>query len=404
MTTVDKKARLDQSRHLNEGGGFILRSEYEVALKREQELEKSFQQATDEQARFEEASVRLKELEREAESNTLIYQTYLQRFKETTESKSLERRESRVISPAELPPRPSYPRRGVFFFAAATLSLIVGSAATVLLETFKNGFSTAEEVEYHLRCPVIATIPTLTTKDLTHDGQLLSLPQYVVAKRTSRTGEAMCAIRVSVQFSDVEDPPRVVMFTSSVTGEGKSVLAHSFACSAVVAGLTVALIDADVRHPSMSRSFGENARGLSNYLLGSDPTELVAKRLFDGKLILMPAGTSNSYSPDILGSEKMRDLVAQLKESHDLIVIDTPPVGSVIDATVLAKIVDKIVYVVEWEKVPREVVARAIDTFGVHRDKIAGVILNKANIRKMSRYLPYYSYYNSRKYTKYYDS
>jgi succinoglycan biosynthesis transport protein ExoP len=129
----------------------------------------------------------------------------------------------------------------------------------------------------------------------------------------------------------------------------------------------------------------------------------VAKSLRDGKLLLVPSGTSNSSSADLLGSEKMRDLLARLRENYDFVVVDSPPLASVIDATVLAKMVDKIIYIVEWEKVPREVVARAIDTIGVDRDKIAGVVLNKANIRKMSRYLPYYSYYNSRKFTKYYD-
>jgi len=404
MSTMEKKARYDQFRNSSEGGSFNLRSEYEVALRREQELEKTFQHAADKQASLDEMSVRLRELEREAESNSLIYQSYLQRFKEASENKSLERRETRVITPAETPSSPSYPRHGVFFFAAVSLSLIVGVAASMLLESLKNGFLTAEEVENHLHCPVIATILTLTNKDLTQKRRVLSLPEYVEAKPTSRTGEMMCAIRVGLQVSDAKDSPRVILFSSSVTGEGKSTVAHSFACSAVVAGLRVALIDADLRHPSLAKAFGvANERGLCDYLLGWEPMDRVAKSLRDGKLLLVPSGTSNSSSADLLGSEKMRDLLARLRENYDFVVVDSPPLASVIDATVLAKIVDKIIYIVEWEKVPREVVARAIDTIGVDRDKIAGVVLNKANIRKMSRYLPYYSYYNSRKFTKYYD-
>lgn len=404
MATMEKKARWDQLRGSNETGGANLKFEYEVALRREQELEKTFQRAADRQASLDDASVRLRELEREAESNSLIYQTYLQRFKEASENKSLERRETRVITPADVSSSPSYPRRRVFFFASVSLSLIVGAAASMLLETLKNGFLTAEEVENHLHYPVIATILTLTDKDLRQKGEVLSVPEYIAAKPTSRTGEAMCAIRVRLQLSDVRDPPRVVLFTSSVTGEGKSVVAHSFARSAVVAGQRVALIDGDLRHPSTSKAFGvPNERGLSDYLLGWEPIDRVAKSLHDNKLLLVPAGTSKGNSADLLGSEKMRDLLVRLRENHDFVVVDSPPLASVIDAAVLAKIVDAIIYVIEWEKVPREVVARAIDTIGVDRDKIAGVILNKANLRKMSRYLPYYSYYNSRKYTKYYD-
>jgi succinoglycan biosynthesis transport protein ExoP len=266
MSTMEKKARYDQFRNSSEGGSFNLRSEYEVALRREQELEKTFQHAADKQASLDEMSVRLRELEREAESNSLIYQSYLQRFKEASENKSLERRETRVITPAETPSSPSYPRHGVFFFAAVSLSLIVGVAASMLLESLKNGFLTAEEVENHLHCPVIATILTLTNKDLTQKRRVLSLPEYVEAKPTSRTGEMMCAIRVGLQVSDAKDPPRVILFSSSVTGEGKSTVAHSFACSAVVAGLRVALIDADLRHPSLAKAFGvANERGLCDY-------------------------------------------------------------------------------------------------------------------------------------------
>jgi polysaccharide biosynthesis transport protein len=403
--TLERKARYDQSRILSDNnGGFNLKTQYEVALKQEEELEKSFHHAAGEQARLDEESARLKDLEREAESNTLLYENYLQRFRETLGNKSLEHRESSVITPAETPESPSYPRRGVFFFAAASLSLVLGAVTAKFLEMIKNGFSTTEEVENHVRCPVIATIQTLTDKDRTHNGQVLSLPQYVAVKPTSRTGEAIRAIRFGIQLSDGEDPPRVVLFTSSVAGEGKSTLAHSFARSAAGAGQRVAFIDADLRHHSISETCGvASARGLSDYLLGSVPIDIVAKSLLDGRLLLIPAGTSNSNSPDMLGSAKMRDLVARLKESYDLVVVDAPPVVPVIDANVLAKLVDKIIYVIEWEKVPREVVARAIDTIGVHRDKVAGVILNKANFRKMSYHSSYYSYYNSRKFKSYYD-
>lgn len=404
MITMEKKARYDHVRGTSEGGGANLKFEYEVALRREQELEKTFQRAADRQESLDDASVRLRELEREAESNSLIYQTYLQRYKEASENKSLERRETRVITPADPPSSPSYPRHRIFYFAAVSLSLIVGVAASMLLETFKNGFMTAEEVETHLHFPVIATIATLAQKDLKQKGRRLSLPEYVMAKPASRTGEAMCAIRVRLQLSDAKDPPCVVLFTSSVTGEGKSAVAQSFACSAVVAGQRVALIDADLRHPSMSRAFGvADERGLSDYLLGQEPIDRVTKALHDGKLLLLPAGTSKGNTADLLGSETMRALLLLLKENYDFVVIDSPPLASVIDAAVLAKIVDTMIYVVNWEKVPREVVARAIETIGEDRDKIAGVILNKANIRRMSQYLPYYSYYNTRKYTKYYD-
>jgi len=404
INTMEKKARYEQLRGAGESGGYNLKYEYEVALRRQEELEKTFEQAADKQERLEEASVRLRDLEREAESNSLIYQSFLQRFKEASENKSLERRESRVITPAEIPSSPSYPHRRIFFFAAVSLSLIVGGSISMLIETLKNGFLTAEEIENRLHCPVIATIRTVTNKELTHRGEVLSLPDYIAAKPTSQTGEALCAIRVGLQLYEAKGSPCVVLFASSVTGEGKSVLAHSFACSATVAGQRVALIDADLRHPSMSKALGiADECGLYEYLLGSEPIDKIAKSLRDGKLLLMPAGKGSGSSADLLGSEKMRDLVVRLKENYDFVVIDTPPLASVIDATVLAKLVDKIVYVIEWEKVPREVVARAIDKLGVDRDKIAGAILNKANIRKMSRYLPYYSYYSSRKYKKYYD-
>src|SRR5262249_18519244 len=164
-----KKVRVDQN------GGFNVKNEYEVALRREQELEKSFQRAADEQARLDQASVRLGELEHEFEDNKTLYDNFFQRFKETKGNMSLEHAETRVITPAEAPSDPSYPRRGVFFFAAASLSLIAGAALSLILEARKNGFSTVEEVESHLQFPVVATIRNLTDRDLKYRGKVLSL-------------------------------------------------------------------------------------------------------------------------------------------------------------------------------------------------------------------------------------
>jgi capsular exopolysaccharide synthesis family protein len=208
-------------------------------------------------------------------------------------------------------------------------------------------------------------------------------------------------MRVGIQMADVDRPAKVVLITSSVPQEGKTTSAISLAYSAVKAGQKVALIDCDLRHPSVTKYFGlESSPGLVDLLTGAADREKILSKM-DGVWVL-PAGAKSQNPPDLLGSERMRQIVEGLREVFDYVVIDSSPVGPVIDAKVLAGIVDKVIFVVRWASTPREIAAEQIEAL-CGRRKLAGVLLSLIDESRAPRYGPY-SHYSGYYYSQYYRS
>jgi capsular exopolysaccharide synthesis family protein len=205
-------------------------------------------------------------------------------------------------------------------------------------------------------------------------------------------------------MSDVDNPPKVLAVTSSVPGEGKSTIAMTLAASAAQSGQRALLIDGDLRHPSASRYFKtDKSPGLVDYLVGGADLERII--VWDERLRLwfLPTGTKTQNPPDLLGSERFRALIATLKERFDLVVIDTPPLGPVVDPLIASQVADKTIYVVRWAATAREMVVHLIQRLSGPR-KVAGVVFNyviDAEAQKYGRYA-YSYYYGGRYYKKYY--
>jgi len=207
-------------------------------------------------------------------------------------------------------------------------------------------------------------------------------------------------------MTDVDHPAKVIQITSAVPGEGKTTMALSLAASAASARHKVLLIDADLRHPSATRLFDwQKEVGLVDVLLGETDVEAATKFHEKGGYWMLPAGSKTQSPTDLLGSERMKSLIADLKNTYDLIFIDTPPAGPVVDPVVVSHFTDKIVLVVRWAATARELVRPVVEQLGGHKN-IAGVAFNRVNVRQAQKYGKYaYSYYyGSRYYKNYYSS
>jgi capsular exopolysaccharide synthesis family protein len=219
----------------------------------------------------------------------------------------------------------------------------------------------------------------------------------------SRFGESIRSVRVSTQMSNVDEPPKIVLVTSSVPSEGKTTMMLSLAASAAAAGQNTLLIDCDLRHPSMSKYFSVHERpGLTDLLWGRVTADEVFLRGPIPMMTILPAGTTTRHPPDILGSDRLRALMQSAKEGYDTVFIDAPPLTPVIDSALLSKLADKIVFVIRWRTTPRDIVVRALQSIGDTRHKIAGVLINHTQLGKLASYAPYYSYYH-KKYQAYYS-
>jgi polysaccharide biosynthesis transport protein len=232
------------------------------------------------------------------------------------------------------------------------------------------------------------------------DGEILEPAEYLVKRPLSQYSESIRALRVSLQMADVDNPPKVVLITSSTPAEGKSTLAVSLAFSAAAAGQRVLLIDCDLRRPQLSRLFGlETKPGLVDVLTGNAEVEdVLADR---AGLTMLPAGSKTPNPPDLLGSAKMQSLLTAARATYDYVVLDSAPVGPVVDSRVLSHVADKTIYVVRWRATPREIALQNLDLVRMDR-KVAGIALNLVDETKTSRYGAN-AYYSGRYQNRYYE-
>jgi succinoglycan biosynthesis transport protein ExoP len=378
-----------------------VKSDYTLAKARLDATEQAMREATGQGGLDNEDSIRLRELERTAAVNKSLFEDFLQKAKIAAEQSTFQAREVRVTVPAQKPGAPSFPnqRRALMMALLAGLGLGVGGA--LALEMLSAGFNTPREVEEALGVPVLASVRRMDKSKLSKDGKIIPIPFYQLYYPLSPFSEAMRTLRSSIHMSDVDQPPKVIHVTSSKPGEGKSTIATSLAISAAVSGLKVALIDADLRHPSASRFFNlEKEKGLVDLLLGATTYENALRVQRDLKLTVLPAGSKSLNPTDLLGSERMKQLISRLRETFDYVVVDTPPVGPVIDPVIVGNLADKTIFIVEWASTPRDLVTTSMRQWQ-NQKRLAGIVLNSVKQERARKYGGEYSY--GKTYEKYYS-
>jgi succinoglycan biosynthesis transport protein ExoP len=378
-------------------------NDYELAQARVASLEKSLQAATGQSNVDDATAIRLRELERTAAVNKTLFEDFLKQSKITQEQSTFEPQEVRVITPAVPPGAPSYPRKGRYFAVSLFFGLLFGIGGAVAKEKLNTGFTTPKQVEETLGLPLLVSITRMTDRDLAVERNRIPIYEMPTAKPLSRFSEAIRSLRSGIHMTDVDHPPKVIQVTSTVPGEGKTTVALSLASSAASAKLRVLLIDADLRHPSATQAFGlTRVPGLVDLLLGEVTVEQAVQFHERGGYWALGAGDKTQNPTDLLGSERMRALIAGFKEAYDLVIVDTPPAGPLVDPVVISHLVDKIVLVVRWGATARELVKDCVIQLSGHR-KVAGVAFNHVDEREAQKYGKYaYSYYYGRRYYKRY--
>ena len=408
----------------------LTETEYRVAKSREDSIEASLAGLKGESAQNSQAAIRLRELEREAAASRTLFESFLARFKETTQQESLQTADSRIVERAIRPTSPSEPNKKVIAIFGFILSLGAGIGAAFLLETLDNGFRTAEQLETALKVPVLATIPLLRLEGVI--GRIGSLTGRIANLIRSRPAaeardgsgslrksgsrhaldhplsaftESIRSLRMGLRYADLDNPARVVMFTSALPTEGKSTIASNLALHAANTGEKVLLIDMDLRHPALTEIYAEDSElGIVELVMGEARISEVVRTETETKLRFIPASRSDliNHTSEILGSDKIRDFLAQARNVFDLIVIDSSPLLPVTDARALLGAVDAAVMVVCWERTSREAVRSCLRQALGLEDKLIGTVLSKVDSEKIRYYDYYKSGYYAQEYPYYY--
>jgi succinoglycan biosynthesis transport protein ExoP len=245
-----------------------------------------------------------------------------------------------------------------------------------------RGFRSIREIEEMFDIPGMGLTPIAEAAE----GKLLT--DYILEKPLSSYAESIRAIRAAIHFSNVDEPPKVIMVTSALPGEGKTFFSASLARILAMSGAKVVLLEADMRRPMMADMLrlDKNKPDLAMVLAHTAKFEDAIQRDASGADVII-ARSNTPHPQDLLGSRQMHLLVEIMRVKYDMVIIDTPPVMALSDATIVAaNAADATIFTVRWASTPREVVGECLARLKTLNVKLAGVVLTQVDLSKQKDY------------------
>ena len=442
---------LEELKRLREG----YLSNYEIAKQEEQELEKRLAETVSRSQSINQAQVPLRELESSAQNYRTTYDDFRQRYTESLQQQSFPISDAHILTSASPPLSKSSPRTALVLVLAAAGGLVFGVAVGTLRELMNGSFCTKAQVESALQTACISVVPFV--EDGKHqtlrDARLAAHDQGLgdgsgsrsilrdqdpiwtaLNSPFSRFTEALRSIKVAIdQNSGAASSGReavskdgkplygaakkkfiakrergaraIVGFTSSLPHEGKSTIAASLALLMAQAGARVILVDCDLRNPSLSRKFAPKAEhGVLDVIVRRVPLEDAVWRELSTNLTFLPVATKTriEHSSEILAAAATKGFFEDLQSNYDYVIVDLSPLVPVVDTRTTTRFVNSYVCVTEWGCTKIGAVKYAFNDAPNIYEKLLGVVLNKANIDRLSTYDPVGgNYYRNKYYAQY---
>lgn len=284
------------------------------------------------------------------------------------------------LDSARLPTSPSSPNTRLALAIGALAGLAIAVGYGLLRYTLDRRIRSVEAVERETGVAVVGTVPE--EKTFTDEDRLIPFDGGNSAGSSKAhlfaIAEAMRELRTNIQFMDVDNPPRVMVVTSPLPGDGKSTTASNLAITLASGGQKVVLIDGDLRRPMVDTIFGlPRGAGLSDVLAGRAELADVAHRVGgNGRLLVIGAGKIPPNPSEVLGSERMKELLEAIAREA-IVIVDAPPLVPVTDAAVLAHRTDGAIVVATVGKTTFEVLGKALGNLERAGARSLGIVLNR---------------------------
>jgi polysaccharide biosynthesis transport protein len=364
---------------------------YKASVAREDELHKEVDAEKAEVAALNDASLQDALMVREVESDQTLYRNILAKINELGVVGGAPSTEVSIIDEAEPPIEPSSPQKALILASAGVGSLFLGICLAVLLDRLDDTFKDPEQLERSLALPCLGLVPDFTR--LRPSGRRLlskfpsaTVPVFTAHKLPSikpgtEISETFRAIRIGIVASRATPSPKMVLITSGSASEGKTMTAVNTALAFAQMGDKVLLIDADLRRARCHTVLDiHNNAGLSEVLTGRrKPEEVVRSTRIEG-LACITAGSPQENPGALLGSKKMVDMLAYLRNFYDCILIDSAPVMQISDTLLLATVVDGVL-LVAGPATPKRVLQTVCSRLSMVRANLLGVVLNRLDIK-----------------------
>ncbi len=358
-----------------------LSNNVEIARVRERAIEKNVEQVRESLSAVNMAEVKLWELEREADARRALLQNFLMRFQETSSGSPSERPDARILSAADVPVSPAFPRRKLFLAAGFAFSMMAGAGLALIRDRIDSRVRSVNEIESLTAVPSFGLVPSVQGSWR----RKTTAARAIIDDPMSSYSEAIRSVRSALAFSNARKPPVSVVVTSALPQEGKTTLAASLAQSSALGGRKTILVDCDLRRPGVASLLRQpTVTNIVDLLRGKVRLEDVIHRDDATGLHFIAAPANVPNSVDLLSSPRFQELVAQLSSTYERVYIDTPPVLAVPDALAVAQVTDALMFAVRWGT-PEHVVATALRQVRAANIHLTGTVVTHVDMRRHSK-------------------
>lgn len=367
-----------------------LAREARSAAARYEALKQNFERLKGQMGEVNNDSIQLEALERDAVVNRNLLEAMLNRVKQNTGTEDITLPNAKLVSPAAPSEVPSYPPKGLIAILGAVGGLLLGSAIALLREGGDRSFRRADQVEAMTGLPVLAMVPQVSGRT--------PPAMQVLRHPTSAFSESLRRVQIGIELSEAAASPKTILVSSATPSEGKSVIVASLGRLLASNGKRVLLVDCDWRSPKLHQIFHcNNKEGLAGLL--AEKTEVMLDDIIHHDALsgvdVLTSGNWSPRSAHLLSSPRMRHLIDALSPHYDFIILDTAPALVTADVLALARLVEKVVFVVRWGHTRQDATLEALKQIMDAQGDVAGLVMSRVVSKQYRQYGyrdPFYEY------------